>query len=126
MLHKGVKKPVWAVCHAGHEFEDNIPSPDGKVNCLTKILKIFLTLSTICVEHPDLYDLEGQIEHKVEFIRRYVPSDVKVHLIGHSVGCYIILKMLKNKRITHNVHMSYLLFPAIKHIGASPNGKFFT
>lgn len=84
--------------------------------------KIYL----ICVEHPELFDLEGQIEHKVDFIHRYVPSDVKITLVGHSVGCYIILKMLKNKRISHEVHMSYLLFPAIERIGSSPNGKFFT
>jgi len=29
MLHLEVKKPVWAVCHAGHEFEDEIPCPKG-------------------------------------------------------------------------------------------------
>ncbi|XP_059470689.1 lipid droplet-associated hydrolase [Neocloeon triangulifer] len=105
MLHNDVKMPVWAVCHAGHEFEDKIPCPKA---------------------NPDLYNLEGQIEHKVEFIKRYVPPEVKIHLIGHSVGSYIILKMLKNKMLSHHVHMNYLLFPAIERIGASPNGKFFT
>jgi Lipid-droplet associated hydrolase len=40
LMHKGVNKPVWAVCHAGHEFEDNIPSPDGKMNY--KNIAIFL------------------------------------------------------------------------------------
>jgi len=72
-----------------------------------------------------LYNLEGQIEHKAEFINRFVPPGTKIHLIGHSVGCYIILKMLKKKMLNHQVHMSYLLFPAIENIGDSPNGKFF-
>ncbi|XP_065341255.1 lipid droplet-associated hydrolase [Cloeon dipterum] len=105
LLHEETKIPVWAVSHAGHEFEDKIPCPK---------------------ENPDLYNLEGQVEHKVEFIKRYVPNDVKIHLIGHSVGSYIILKMLKNKLIEHHVYMNYMLFPAIERIGASPNGKFFS
>jgi hypothetical protein len=98
-----------------------------KVHNLGFLFRKFLLNLFIFLENPELYNLEGQVEHKAHFIRNHVPNGTKLHLIGHSVGCYIILNMLKNKMIeSHQIHMSYLLFPAIENIGASPNGKFFS
>lgn len=39
--------------------------------------------------------LQGQIQHKLAFIRQFVPPDVRIILIGHSIGCYMILHMLE-------------------------------
>ncbi|KAF4524799.1 hypothetical protein B566_EDAN010174, partial [Ephemera danica] len=105
-LYDQVNMPTWILCHAGHEIEPSSKVPSVK-------------------DFPHLYDLPGQIAHKVEFINKYIPTDVKIHLIGHSVGCYIILNMLKNKLIDHEICMSYMLFPAVERIGISPNGKVF-
>lgn len=72
------------------------------------------------------YGLAGQLEHKAEFIRQYVPRGVKVHLIGHSIGAWMLLELLKIPDIKDRIHHGYLLFPAIEHMRDSPNGWIYT
>ena len=78
------------------------------------------------VRHPKaVYSLKGQIEHKISFISEHVPSNVTVILIGHSIGCYIIMHMLPRltqRKIAH----CYLLFPTVERMAESPNGRFFS
>lgn len=46
-------------------------------------------------EKEDVFGLDGQIEHKLAFLRKHVPRETTLLLIGHSIGCYIILDMMK-------------------------------
>ena len=66
-----------------------------------------------------------QIDHKVAFIDEFVPRDKKIILIGHSIGAYIVLKMLENKELEERVCRSVLLFPTIERITSTPNAKFW-
>lgn len=104
------RMPVWCIGHLGH---DDPPTSSGKiVPDLTDNEKIF--------------DLKGQIFHKQAFIEQYVPKDVKIHFIGHSIGAYMILELLKIPEIKNRVVKSYMLFPTVERMAESPNGKFFT
>lgn len=62
----------------------------------------------------------------MEFISRYVPDDVRIHFVGHSVGCYTILHLLKIPWIKSKTVKSYFLFPTIEHLGESFNMMFMT
>lgn len=42
-----------------------------------------------------MFGLNGQIEHKLAFLRERVPRETGLVLLGHSIGCYIILEMIK-------------------------------
>lgn len=46
-------------------------------------------------ECTDVFGLNGQVEHKLAFIRTRVPRGTSLVLVGHSIGCYIILEMMK-------------------------------
>lgn len=46
-------------------------------------------------EEGDVFGLNGQIEHKLAFLRKHVPRETSLVLVGHSIGCYIILEMMK-------------------------------
>lgn len=72
------------------------------------------------------FGLAGQLQHKIEFIRTYVPRDVKIHLIGHSIGAWMLLELLKVPDLKDRIHHGYLLFPAIEHMRDSPNGWIYT
>ena len=76
-------------------------------------------------KNADCKNLLDQIDHKVAFIDEFVPRDKKIILIGHSIGAYIILKMLENKELEERVCRSVLLFPTIERISSTPNGKFW-
>lgn len=43
----------------------------------------------------DVFGLNGQIEHKLAFFRKHIPKETRLVLVGHSIGCYIILEMIK-------------------------------
>ena len=58
-------------------------------------MHIFLVLGSNAQEIKDIYGLSGQIEHKIAFLRTHVPKETKLVLIGHSIGCYMCLQILK-------------------------------
>lgn len=46
-------------------------------------------------ERNDVFGINGQIEQKLDFLRKRVPRETGLVLVGHSIGCYIILEMMK-------------------------------
>lgn len=66
------------------------------------------------------------IQLQKEFIKKYVPEDAKLHLIGHSIGSWMVLNILKDNFISKRVTKCYLLFPTIEHMAKTRNGRFFT
>lgn len=104
------KAVVWAVGHAGHD------EPKNKTDMKVPKLK----------DNPHLYDLKGQINHKLCLIE-HIPDQIeKIHVIGHSVGSRIILELLKESpKFNSKVDMCYLMFPTIEHIADSHSGKWF-
>ena len=53
----------------------------------------------------------------------------EIILIGHSVGCYIILELLAQLGIIgikNRVKHAFLLFPTIERMSETPNGKVLT
>lgn len=98
--------PVWGISHAGH-----LQPEDGN-QALYNMLSY------------DVGTVGGQIRHKAAFINKYVPQKIKLFLVGHSIGCYMILKLLS--LVEHPVQRCFLLFPTIERMAVSPNGKVFT
>lgn len=102
--------PVWAVSHAGHcsppDTMDMVEDPS-------------------VMESRDVFGLNGQIEHKLVFIRQHVPQDTRLVLLGHSIGCYIILDLMKRDPGL-KVLKSVLLFPTIERMAVTPQGKVMT
>ncbi|XP_013912563.1 PREDICTED: lipid droplet-associated hydrolase [Thamnophis sirtalis] len=102
--------PVWAVSHGGH-----CKSPP----------EIKRKEETVSHDTDDVFGLQGQVEHKLKFLRKYVPKDVKLVLIGHSIGSYIALKIMKQSP-EPEILRSILLFPTIERMAQTPNGKLLT
>ncbi|GJQ71945.1 hypothetical protein Trydic_g3054 [Trypoxylus dichotomus] len=95
---------VWAIGHAGHNKSESYDMPSY-------------------VENQELYGLQGQIKHKIEFLEEYLPKNARITFIGHSVGSYIIVKLLAVSSIQSRVDRSFLLFPTIEYIGDSENAE---
>ncbi|CAI5438690.1 unnamed protein product [Caenorhabditis angaria] len=72
----------------------------------------------------DRFSLEDQVTHKLDFVREHLPRGKEVYIFGHSIGSYMMLRILPN--VLHegfNVKKAVALFPTIQHMAASPNGK---
>jgi len=100
---------VMGISQAGHSPVWQYPSY-GTVNELKK---------------ANCKTLKEQINHKIAFVDEFVPKEKQLVLIGHSVGAYMVLKMLENRRIEKRVCRSILLFPTIENIKKTPNGHFW-
>lgn len=61
----------------------------------TKGLLFFYVSDTDIKELEDVFGLNGQVEHKLNFLRKNVSKEIKLVLIAHSIGCYITLEMMK-------------------------------
>nr|XP_018908441.1 PREDICTED: lipid droplet-associated hydrolase isoform X1 [Bemisia tabaci] len=110
LIHSTLKIPVWIISHAGHELPPNA---------------LHLKYPTV-QDKPQLYDLDGQVTHKVQFIEKYAPEKCDLYFIGHSVGAKIMSDIMKNyPHINSRIKKCYMLFPTLEHIANAPNAKFF-
>lgn len=105
---------VYGVSHAGHAQVDEPSGP-----CRWKTSKQWDH------EPPSSFTLTDQIEHKLAFLAYYIPAHAKVILIGHSIGAYIALEMLKRYHDKEKVLKCVLLFPTIERVDSAPSGKFW-
>lgn len=106
----GYQHPVWAVSHAGH------CAPPASMDMIE---------DGASAAEDDVFGLDGQVEHKLAFLRNHVPRETSLVLIGHSIGCYIILEMMK-RNPERKVLKALLLFPTIERMAQSPQGKVMT
>ncbi|KAI1693712.1 lipid-droplet associated hydrolase domain-containing protein [Ditylenchus destructor] len=71
----------------------------------------------------DRFSLADQIQHKKDFCTEYLPKDGRLFVFGHSISCYIALKILPF--LLENgweLVKMYALFPAIERLQETPNG----
>lgn len=94
---------VSVVSHAGHSPGHRRTSKDGR----------------------DWYSLEDQVEHKLAYVRENVSNHTHLVLVGHSIGCYVIMQMLK-QLAPNLVQKVVFLFPTIEGMGFSPKGKWLS
>lgn len=77
------------------------------------------------VNNEHLFSLDAQIKHKLDFLENHVHPNSKIHLIGHSIGAWIIVELLhKYDQLKDRVLTINLLFPTLQRMAESKNGKF--
>ncbi|XP_072942074.1 lipid droplet-associated hydrolase [Epargyreus clarus] len=105
-LHELTSLPVCVIGHAGHEEIPEQKSPKLKGQ-----------------EH--LFNLKGQVEHKLDLLRNHIDKNSKVHMIGHSIGAWMIIELVhKNDFMQTNILTTNLMFPTIQKMAESKNGIF--
>ena len=72
-------------------------------------------------EERDWFSLEDQIAHKVAFLEERSAHKDTLYLVGHSIGCFMILRMLDYLAPTR-VRKAVFLFPTIEKMAATANG----
>ncbi|KAK8767993.1 hypothetical protein V5799_005227 [Amblyomma americanum] len=132
-IYEGLKGKVivWGVSHAGHVAPPkpmqipNVEEIPGSLHFSAgtysggQVLSLAGILQPVHIHHPTLYSCEGQVGHKLSFIKQYIPSEAPLILVGHSIGCHMVLEILK-RAPDLNVQKAVLLFPAIESLDACP------
>lgn len=73
-LYSEMNIPTIGISHAGH---NRIPAGHSRPQMSSQ-----------------LFGLEAQIDHKARFIRDHIEPSTRIILVGHSIGCYILLELL--------------------------------
>ncbi|KAL7751353.1 hypothetical protein RI367_003213 [Sorochytrium milnesiophthora] len=80
---------------------------------------------------PHFFGLQDQLRHKLHFLnylrREYHGRSVRIHMVGHSIGCWICLQLLRIRgdALKNCLGRVVLLFPTIANIRDTPNGRFW-
>nr|CDQ05147.1 Bm3603 [Brugia malayi] len=112
-------------------FGQTILSKISRIMQISRENSLFCTISHLNhVPLPEKYSelnrvsLVDQIEYKFNFCIQYLPKTAKFILIGHSIGSYLMLRILPDLlKHKFNVIRCIALFPTIEHMAESPNGK---
>lgn len=80
---------------------------------------------SIAATKEDFYQIDGQVKHKINFVRDHIPPETPLILVGHSIGAYIILRMMTTFD-KDRIPMSALLFPTVERMATSPKGSVVT
>ncbi|KAF9566141.1 hypothetical protein CPC08DRAFT_129803 [Agrocybe pediades] len=81
-------------------------------------------INNVGSRYPQEQSLTIQVECALEVlmaIKQHYSSKTKIVVIGHSVGAWISLQMLKASPAI--ITASFLLFPTLSHIAQTPNGR---
>ncbi|KAI8438804.1 hypothetical protein MSG28_011176 [Choristoneura fumiferana] len=100
------------------EFAAELHKSTGLPVCVT-------VKSNILEKQEHLFNLEGQITHKLDLISNKIDKNSKIHLIGHSIGAWLVIEALdKQKELLEKVASINLLFPTIQGMAVAENGKY--
>ena len=94
---------IWALGHGGHDIPKDYPDYP-KVS-----------------ENPTLFNLEGTIQQKIDFVSQNISRDQELILVGHSIGAKMVLETMRAN--CANVKLACLLFPTFENMITSPAGK---
>ncbi|XP_063723936.1 lipid droplet-associated hydrolase-like isoform X3 [Symsagittifera roscoffensis] len=123
--------PVVAISHSFHHYQTLSSSWKSKLF------------------QADVFNLQQQVQHKVDFINQFFTENTEVILIGHSIGGYVCLKLLQhygrcrrtnsdiaenseteaerqNQRLVcydRNLVHGYLMMPTFERMKVSPRGQ---
>ncbi|RCN35253.1 hypothetical protein ANCCAN_18894 [Ancylostoma caninum] len=73
-------------------------------------------------KHYDRFQLDAQVQHKLDFVREHLPKAQKVYVLGHSIGSYMMLRILPYIKDDFNIKKAIGLFPTVERMADSPNG----
>ncbi|KAF1748452.1 hypothetical protein GCK72_024919 [Caenorhabditis remanei] len=68
------------------------------------------------------FNLGDQIQHKLDFVKEYLPRGNRVYMFGHGAGAYMLLSILPYIKDDFNLRKAVCLFPTIEKMTESPHG----
>ncbi|KAK6055425.1 hypothetical protein COOONC_07066, partial [Cooperia oncophora] len=71
---------------------------------------------------PDRFQLDAQVQHKLDFVKEHLPKAQKIYILGHSIGAYMMLRILPYVKDDFNIRKAIGLFPTVEKMADSPNG----
>lgn len=73
----------------------------------------------------DPYHVELQVLNKLIILKRLISSETKITFVGHSIGCYVIVRLLQDKQLASAHAGSILIHPALENLASTEKGLYF-
>ncbi|CAD6189061.1 unnamed protein product [Caenorhabditis auriculariae] len=68
------------------------------------------------------FTLDEQVQHKLDFVKEFLPRGHRVYMLGHSIGSYMLLRILPYIKEDFNLKKAVCLYPTIEKMAETPNG----
>lgn len=107
--------------HVGYKIEHRIRLDESDFNLVEKGFSNRF-------KDTDPYHIELQVFNKLLILKRLLRidlSDCKLIFVGHSIGCYVIMRLLQDKTIAAAHIQSIFLHPALENMAITPKGMRF-
>jgi pimeloyl-ACP methyl ester carboxylesterase len=82
-------------------------------------------------DQQETFTIEEQIEHKKQLLLHLIKlyPNTKIHLMGHSVGSYVICKVIQSmpdeEFVNKHFGLFFMLFPTIQNMISTPNAQTY-
>lgn len=106
--------------HCTFKVEQKVRLEEGDLNFVER------EISRSYIRDP--HHMELQVLNKLIILKKLLKfsmAECKIIFVGHSIGCYVILKLLQDKVIS-NAHVgSIFIHPALENLALTPKGQRF-
>lgn len=92
---------------------------------LSHLNHVLLPTSLRCSESHKVnerFSLADQVQHKLDFVKEYLPRGNRVYMFGHGDGAYMLLSILPYIKDDFNLRKAVCLFPTIERMTESNHG----
>lgn len=100
-----------------HHIDETISLSDEDLNFVEKSRCADL----VCQPHH----IELQVQNKLIILKKLLKNGLqnyRIVFVGHSVGCYVILRLLQDKQVSNSHRLSVLIHPALENLAKTEGG----
>lgn len=119
---------VLAISHNNFDHPDHVEYKAEKRICIEENELNFVEKAIAKKHYNQPHHIELQVLNKLIILKRVLKvdlTDCKLVFIGHSIGCYVILRLLQDRSISGTHAGSILIHPALENLALTEKGQFF-
>lgn len=121
---ENVNYTILAIGHNNFDHPDHVQYKTAERTIIEENELNFVEKTLADYHTNEPHHIELQVLNKIIILKRLVDlEDVKVAFVGHSIGCYVILRILQDSPICQAHEGSVLIHPALENLATTRKGS---
>lgn len=119
---------ILAISHNNFDHPDYVDYKSDSRVCVEENDLNFVEKSLAQTHSDEPHHIELQVMNKIIILKRLLNiniDDCGLIFIGHSIGCYIILRLLQDRVISNAHEGSVMIHPALENLASTEKGSFY-
>lgn len=119
---------ILAIGHNNFDHPDHVQYKTEERICIKENELNFVERAVAEKYYDEPHHIELQVLNKLIILKKVLKcnlNDCKLIFIGHSIGCYVILRLIQDRLISTNHGGSILIHPALENLALTEKGQYF-